>query len=47
MCSATLTLYIEHTHAKTLVSTLECQVSRGDNYGEVVNHQRDLTYASK
>ena len=38
---------IEHAHAKILVSALECQVSWGDNYGEVVNHQCNLAYASK
>ena len=30
-----------------LVSTLECQVSWGDNYDEVVDHQCNLAYASK
>ena len=38
---------IKHTHAKILVSTLEYQVSWGDYYDEVVNHQRNLAYALK
>ena len=29
---------VEHTHTKILVSALECQVSWGDTYGEVVDH---------
>ena len=29
---------IEHTHAKILINTLECQVSWGGTYGEVVKH---------
>ena len=38
---------IEHTHTKILVRALERQVSRDDTYGEVVNHQGTLAYASK
>ena len=38
---------IEHTHAKILVSAHECKVSRGDNYGEAVDRQCNLSYASK
>ena len=38
---------IEHTHAKTLVSALEHQVSWGDTYDDEVNHQCNLAYASK
>ena len=33
---------IEHTHAKILVSALKNQVSWGDTYSEVANHQCDL-----
>ena len=34
---------IEHTHDMILVSTLKWQVSRDNTYGEVVNHQCNLT----
>ena len=30
-----------------LGKALECQVSWGDNYGEVVNHKFDVACASK
>jgi hypothetical protein len=38
---------IEHAHAKILVSTLECQVSRGDTYYEIINRQCILEYTSE
>ena len=38
---------IEHTHAKILVSTLDCQVSRGDTNDEVVDQWCNQAYASK
>jgi hypothetical protein len=33
----------EHAYAKIEVSTLECQISWGNNCDEVVNHQCNLT----
>ena len=38
---------VEHNHAKIIVSVLECQLSRGDTHGEVLNHECNLGYASK
>ena len=37
---------IERLYAKMLIRALERQVSQVDNYGEVVNHQCHLAYAS-
>ena len=42
-----ITLCIEHTHAKILVSTVEHQMSRGDTTGEIVDHYWNLGYTSK
>ena len=36
--SITLLNILEYTHAKILVIALECQVSCGDTYCEVVSH---------
>ena len=36
-----------HEHTKILVNTIERQVSCGGAYGEVVDHQCNLVYASK
>jgi hypothetical protein len=38
---------VEHTRAKILVSTLECQVSWRDTNDEVVDHDCNLSYTSK
>jgi hypothetical protein len=42
-----LITFIEHTHAKILVSALELLVSWGDTNDEVVDHMCNLTYALK
>ena len=38
---------LEHTHAKILVIAFERQMSQGDTYDEVVNHQCNVEYASE
>ena len=38
---------VEHTHANILLRALECQPSWVGTYGDIVNHQFNLAYASK
>lgn len=38
---------LKHTHAKIIVSALECPMSSGDNNSRVVDHWCNVEYASK